>query len=498
MKLKENALKELATRQSYSRGVSYFADGMVNNRRVDGDSILGTVSGSSFANYEVQIKLHKPYSYSCTCLYDHGGACKHVIALGLAWCNEPETFKDLKEELQKLKSDLMQLFSELSKEDLLNIMANLISKEPGLKLEILKYMESMSDVRQDMQIEKLKLLKEQALTIIKEFNTYGGGHDYEVGECSDYIWEIIEILEQVALSSELRTEIIKEFMEEYLKHNSGMEDLIIDVIFSAAKQDKDWLLIVQGLEKSNTSYEREIIMDIYLYKLNDEKMYLKLRKAELEYGIDYYKLAKFYQAKGQINQAVEMAILGEKNGKGRIIDNIVFLKKYYKNKKIEKYREYCYKEFKEEPSLTRYKNMINVVEEEDKTRFKQEMIDHLKKSERFGNTQVLAKIYYHEKDYEQIIQFVLKGMIEPGEYEQMLSKNYPAPMIDYYQEEVKNLIEQKKRKSYQEAARVAVKIKKIYVEVLAQPEKWKLYLSGILHKHSRWRALQEEFNKLLS
>ena len=33
-----------------------------------------------------------------------------------------------------------------------------------------------------------------------------------------------------------------------------------------------------------------------------------------------------------------------------------------------------------------------------------------------------SAVKIHEKDYEKIIQFVLKGMIKPGEYDQMLSK----------------------------------------------------------------------------
>ncbi len=213
-----------------------------------------------------------------------------------------------------------------------------------------------------------------------------------------------ELINDADIPSPLRREIINEFMEEYLKGNSGLDDPTRDFLFSIAQNEDDWKLIIHKLEESNSKFDQELVMDIYLNQFDNEEKYLKIRKQYLEYGMDYYKLACFYRDKDQEEKAVQTALKGEKEGQGRIIDNITFLKEYYKKQNnYQKTLEYSLKEFKESPSFERYLSILDYCKENNKNKMKNDLISYLKQSKYFGFANILASIYEYQDNYEKII-----------------------------------------------------------------------------------------------
>ncbi len=83
-------LREIATPESFRRGKTYVEDGAVENvelsRTASGKiKITGTVYGS--VSYHTSMIVDgdafEVESYDCDCPYSQGGACKHVVALGL-------------------------------------------------------------------------------------------------------------------------------------------------------------------------------------------------------------------------------------------------------------------------------------------------------------------------------------------------------------------------------------------------------------------------------
>ena len=76
------AIRALATPESFARGRAYFGSGAVSQLVRRGDRVTAEVEGSEFAPYEVTISLQDAgiADAHCTCPYDWGGYCKHIVA----------------------------------------------------------------------------------------------------------------------------------------------------------------------------------------------------------------------------------------------------------------------------------------------------------------------------------------------------------------------------------------------------------------------------------
>ena len=76
----EDTILELATAKSHSRGVAYARRGAVRQLTSDGDGVRALVQGSYL--YTVCLwEQNGAIVSSCTCPYDWGGICKHVVAV---------------------------------------------------------------------------------------------------------------------------------------------------------------------------------------------------------------------------------------------------------------------------------------------------------------------------------------------------------------------------------------------------------------------------------
>jgi uncharacterized Zn finger protein len=79
----ERTIRALATPESFARGRSYFDDGAVSDLIRRGDRLTAEVEGSEFAAYQISIRLHDGgvAEARCSCPYDWGGYCKHIVAV---------------------------------------------------------------------------------------------------------------------------------------------------------------------------------------------------------------------------------------------------------------------------------------------------------------------------------------------------------------------------------------------------------------------------------
>ncbi|PTX17304.1 hypothetical protein SAMN04488598_10690 [Halanaerobium congolense] len=497
MSLSIEDLEKMAAEQSFQKGINYYQMNLVNNPLIDGNTIKAEVSGSSFSLYDVEMNIDDPSSNHCSCPYDWGGICKHLVALGLYWCNDKEAFRKVKKEKAKLKNELDQLFKSLTREELTELLGEFVYENDNSKSKVLNFIQDKGKMSNELYLEKLKSLKNQAFAILMEFNQYGGGPINEENNFFEFINGMEKLINKLDIPSSLRHEIINEFMGEYLIGNSGLDDPTLDIVYSTARNKDDWELIIQHLKKSGSRYDQELIMKIYLNKLHNEEKYLKLRKKQLKYGMDYYKLACYYQDIDQEEKAVQIALKGEKEGEGRIIDNITFLKKYYqKQNNYQKTLEYLIKEYKESPSFEKYLSVLDNCKKDDKKQIKNDLISYLKESKYSRYNNELALIYESQKNYEEILKLVMANKIYPDNFSELLINKFPHEMIDYYSQKVQGYINNKNRSSYQSGAQIALIIKEIYTKILKSSSKWEDYIQNILEKYPRHPALQEEFKKI--
>ena len=96
-KLTMSDVRQLASAQSFERGEGYCASGAVLEPQQQGNTLTARVRGSEYEPYRVTITL-EPAGIAhtrCTCPYDWGGICKHIVATLLTWVREPDSFRTL-------------------------------------------------------------------------------------------------------------------------------------------------------------------------------------------------------------------------------------------------------------------------------------------------------------------------------------------------------------------------------------------------------------------
>jgi uncharacterized Zn finger protein len=93
-KLTEASIRAGATEKSFARGQELLRRGAVSQTAICGDTLSGECEGNESPFYKARVELDEGgvRSASCTCPYDFGGYCKHLVALLLAYTREPERF----------------------------------------------------------------------------------------------------------------------------------------------------------------------------------------------------------------------------------------------------------------------------------------------------------------------------------------------------------------------------------------------------------------------
>lgn len=89
--LDEAAIRALASAASFERGRDYRDDGAVSALVRRGDTVTAAVAGSEIEPYRVTVRIADGAvaEARCTCAYEWGGACKHIVATLLSVIEEP-------------------------------------------------------------------------------------------------------------------------------------------------------------------------------------------------------------------------------------------------------------------------------------------------------------------------------------------------------------------------------------------------------------------------
>jgi uncharacterized Zn finger protein len=122
--ISEATIRAHAAADSYSRGLSYYERGAVVDLALRGSTIHGRVEGSQYTPYRVAVNFDGGgiTSASCSCPYDWGGWCKHIVAVLLA-CMQKGAAIEIRPSLDVIlaeldRAQLQTLLLDLSSEDL--------------------------------------------------------------------------------------------------------------------------------------------------------------------------------------------------------------------------------------------------------------------------------------------------------------------------------------------------------------------------------------------
>lgn len=134
IKLTEKMIRERANEQSFSKGRDYYSAGVIFDptwQPIPGGVVLmAHCEGSNSPSYRLRVELDSGgvQMASCSCPYDWGGDCKHIVALLLTYLHRPEEFSEQK--------SLAELLAGLEKDALLALITHLAQNDPDLYDEI--------------------------------------------------------------------------------------------------------------------------------------------------------------------------------------------------------------------------------------------------------------------------------------------------------------------------------------------------------------------------
>ena len=123
----EAAIRAKVTEQCYDRGADYYHSGTVESATIRGNRLFATVQGSEWDPYQVGVTFSgADFTASCTCPYDWGGYCKHVVAalLTVGDDNSPVPVAT--------KPPAADLVAEMDAPSLRALVCQLIDADPGL------------------------------------------------------------------------------------------------------------------------------------------------------------------------------------------------------------------------------------------------------------------------------------------------------------------------------------------------------------------------------
>jgi uncharacterized Zn finger protein len=125
-KLTEATIRAMTSAQSFSRGKEYYQSGAVSDLTRRGNILRAEVEGSGYEPYQVTIKLDAGgvTEATCTCPYDWGGYCKHIVAVLLTVAHKAHTV------VEQRSAD--ELLAGLNQDQLRELLSQLLSEHPHL------------------------------------------------------------------------------------------------------------------------------------------------------------------------------------------------------------------------------------------------------------------------------------------------------------------------------------------------------------------------------
>jgi uncharacterized Zn finger protein len=125
-KVTEASIRQHASSDSYHRGREYYEQGAVLSLVRRDQQLHAEVEGSQYEPYRVQLTYDAGgiAQALCSCPYDWGGWCKHIVATLLATLHSPATVEE--------RLSVQTLLTGLEREQLQALLLHLVEQQPAL------------------------------------------------------------------------------------------------------------------------------------------------------------------------------------------------------------------------------------------------------------------------------------------------------------------------------------------------------------------------------
>ncbi len=513
-------IRKLCTESSFERGIEYFRGGSVRGLEQFGNRITSIVEGTS--DYEVTIRMDKgDIEASCTCPYDWGGYCKHIVATLLALS---ENYKKVKKDKDEKERRIKTILNNLSPDELKGFLTAELEKNFSLRDHFTIYFSGKGS-----KIRSLHDYKKEISLLYRETTGRHGFIEYGIEVDFSYICDLADryikagnLLEAATIYQAL-SEVIADNMEGvddsdgYYGGEFGqaMEDFVncINRAKLSYKEKKDYIgYIFNKYIENDPDYFQEYY-DYALREICQSKDGLEYWKRLLsphlpEYLPDHSQWHEHYQAKQLLGMQLhildllddekgfseliqrcygkhhEFCLLYarhlEKYGKSKEAIKIAeegltlfpehltkeirrFLNRFYEKDSPERYKQNLVTLFIEDRNWDDYETLKELCSEEEWKKIFSVIINGFSK-DRFGSKDTIISMYLRERMFEEALRHVLarRSLFTLSIYHKDLSERFPERYFDAYKELLIPFADSKMgRAHYREIVRYLEQMKKI-------------------------------------
>ena len=543
----ESLIRKLASEQSFGKGYVYYEDGSVVRVWSAKNVYHAQVKGSRL--YEVTISgKNGAVEADCSCPYDWGGACKHIVAAMLAICHDGKV-KKIKDDAP----DIKKLVEKVDAARLKKFLIDALTADAKLLKDFTIF--ARGDKETDKTADKYKNAVLAQFNKLERWENYYDDYydNYEspVPECVNTFMETagkyaaqknykeaVKIYQGVADAciEAFRDEQFEDFGDDF--HFAAQEacqrisELVgkIGATLAARKSCLDYLVAAyQALERPGAfaqTFEQAI-------RTRDGAAYLLDKK-----DVDFSPLIrlKLLIAKGNYDEVVafgeniyaehpeavvplaEFYLKHGKRGKAIVVaeETLERLQKGGKNdpyrwepteqqKQIRLFLDRCYDPATEylktvenlimlldlESEIGHYRKLRSILKTGKEKQAALDRLDGL-----LGEDyDLLFKIYSLEKDRERLLKLAGKSM-RFGVFDDIVKTSrdtYPDECFELYKKKINGFLESvKKRSGYRQAAYWL----KLMREIPEHQDKFRKYVEHLRTKYSKRSAFKEEIKSI--
>lgn len=396
---------------------------------------------------------------------------------------------------------LRQMLEAAEKKILIELIEDLAIMRPEVRRECFEYLKEHVKLspgqKETSEGEAISALWGELEPDLEELDEYGGG-DYSLADhVADLLYQIQKKLTKNTVALEYRTDLLNEVLPYIRSSNAGLDDDLYGVAYACCCDNDDLRRLAMAFESMERDWPIDHARRIYR-KIGDNEKYLALRALKMEVGLDYYDLATFWWEQGEKERAIKTAQDGLKKGDGRLEELRQFLSERAQETGDRKgYMQLQFEQTVDHLTLKKYRAFKKLCTKDEWGSYEDAI---LQKLDRTWNSEKL-KIFMHRKEYDKALATLLKARYPynsyGGEYElkvaAKLENLFPDKILGYYQSGLGNLNRSLTRKEYAMKAKVMVKVRHMYMDIMNTPEKWANFARQVKLDNKKRPAFQEEF-----
>jgi len=399
---------------------------------------------------------------------------------------------------------LDELLSAATKEQLIDLLKDL-THAPNLQRRCLEYLndrvETSASIHEEAKDSAVMALWQEVDFELSELDAYGGGEYGMMEDVAEGLYQLESMLKETDLSeNEWEPLLIQVF--NYIKSGkAGLDDALYDVADAMCKTDQQWLEVAGRFEALQDDWPRRHAMQIYK-KLGQRDKYLKLRSLKMCVGMDFYDLADFYWNTGEKDKAMEVALRGMKQGEGRMDELRSFvMKRAQESGERETWLAHYFDQQVCWLTLSSYKEFQRECSKEEWEQYEPKLVARLEKNLNIEE----VKIHLFRGEDEAALRFFKMQRFPQGyalnsdvfAVAKELEVRYPSEMLAFYQGSAGDLNVTASRKEYATKAKLVAHVRRVFVNVLHQPDEWKAYATTIKRNNYSRPAFQQEFASVI-